>query len=212
MSAAASRVPALMNPRRVPLAPVDPATPCGGRMKGFALLHLVEHAERTWGAEAMVAWRERLPPALRASTQPQALTSIGWLPLELYFSAVEHLVTSQLGGDARAAAALGHTLSARSIGAFFRATMRFATPPTVLGVAGRFWRSYFDVGSLVLTRTEAGRAVAELREWPLLSEVTLYELAGSFVAWLEASRATAPHLTSLEVQPGGTVAFTVEWG
>lgn len=205
------RVPVLSNPQRLVLLPVDPSRPCGARMKGFGLLHLLEHAEATYGATAMQGWAEALPTPLQGYAKAKGLTSIGWLPMELYFSAIEHLVRTQHQGDTRSAIGLGHAMATRDIGAFFRTAMAFATPPTVFSLAGRFWRTYFDVGSLVVTRKSPPTADAELRQWPLLAEVAFYELAGSFVAWMEASKANDVRLSRFELTGPATLSMTIEW-
>lgn len=205
------RVPVLSNPGRVPLLPVDPSRPCGGRMKGFGLLHLLEYAQGKHGADVMKPWVEQLPAPLQRYTQTAGLTSIGWLPMELYFSAIEHLVKTQHHGDVRAALDIGHAMASRDIGAFFRTAMSFATPPTVFSLAGRFWRSYFDFGELVVTKKQPPTADAELRDWPLRAEVAYHELAGSFIAWMEASKAKDVKLTRFELTSPALLSLTIQW-
>lgn len=211
MSGLTGRVPVLSNPQRVVLLPVDPSRPCGARMKGFGLLHLLEHAEATYGADAMRGWAEALPVPLQSFANVKGLTSIGWLPMELYFSAIDHLVKTQHHGDTRAAADIGHVMATRGIGAFFRAAMSFATPPTVVSLASRFWRTFFDVGDLVIVNKTATSVEGELRDWPLVSEVVFCELAGSFVAWLEASKAKDVRVSRLLVSGPSTLSLTLSW-
>lgn len=211
MSGLTGRVPVLSNPQRVVLLPVDPSRPCGARMKGFGLLHLLQHAEATYGATAMKAWAEALPTPLQSFANVKGLTSIGWLPMELYFSAIDYLVKTQHGNDSRAAIDLGHTMATRGIGAFFLAAMSFATPPTVVSLASRFWRTFFDAGELVIVKKSAASVDAELRSWPLVSEVVFFELAGSFVAWLEASKAKDVRVSRFLVSGPSTLSLTLEW-
>jgi len=200
MSGLTGRVPVLSNPQRVVLLPVDPSRPCGARMKGLGLLHLLEHAEATYGATAMQGWADALPTPLQGFAKVRGLTSVGWLPMEFYFSA-----------DSRAAVELGHAMATRGIGAFFRAAMSFATPPTVVSLASRFWRTFFDAGDLVIGKKSAASVDAELRDWPLVSEVVLYELAGSFVAWLEASKAKDVRVSRFLVGGPSMLSLTLEW-
>ncbi len=206
-----ARVPLLSNPGRVRLQPVDPGRPCGGRMKGFGLLHLIEFAHQTYGTESLAGWAEALPAPLKPYSRTAGLTSVAWLPLELYFSAIEHLITTQHGGDARKAIDFGHAIATRDIGAFFRAAMKFAAAPTVFSLSGRFWRSYLDFSTLVMTGTTPPTADAELRDWPLTAEVAYYGVAGSFIAWLEASKASNVRLTRLELVSPALVALRIEW-
>ena len=113
--------------------------------------------------------------------------------------------------DLRKAIEFGHAMATRDIGAFFRAAMKFATAPTVFSLSGRFWRTYFDFGSLVMTTKNPPTADAELRDWPLMAEVAYYELAGSFVAWLEASKASNVRLSRLELTSASVLSLRLEW-
>ncbi len=205
------RVPLFANSARVDLRPVEPSRPCGGRMKGFALLHLVEWSKERYGAAALGAWHQTLEPKLQDITKPSALTSVGWVPVELYFAAVQHLITTQHGGDLRQAIDVGYTMASRDIGAFFRSVMRFTTPPTVLSLSGRFWRSYFDFGSMVVAKTSSGTADVEVRDWPLLAEVAFHELAGSFIAWMEASKGKDVRITRFDLTSPMVLSFAVQW-
>ncbi|MBE2249092.1 MAG: hypothetical protein IAE78_06035 [Myxococcus sp.] len=205
-------VPVLTNPGRVPLLKVDPARPCGGRMKGYGLLHLLEYAETTYGPGALTAWSDALPLPLRgfATTKAQ-LTSIGWLPVELYFSALEHLVTTQHQGDPRSAIVMGHAMATRAISSFFRAAMGFVTPPTLFSLAGRFWRSSFDFGTLEVTKNTPPTAEVEVRDWPLMAQSAYYELGGTFIAWMEASKAKEVRFTRFELTRAPALVVAVEW-
>lgn len=205
------RVAPFTNASRAHLASVDPSRPCGGRMKGFALLHLVEYANASFGPDTMTGWQASLEPRHRELTNPAALTSVGWLPVELYFSAVQHLVATHHQGQQRRALELGHTMAARAIGAFFRTVMSFTTPPTVLSLSGRFWRSYFDFGGLTVTKKTASTAEVELRDWPLLSEIAFYELVGSFVAWMEASKGKDVCITRLALTSPECLTLAIQW-
>lgn len=202
-----ARVPLLANPKGLELPRVDPTKPCGARMKGFPLRHLYE----LFGTDTLAAWRQTLPPALQGHVDPKAVTSVGWLPIELYFSAVQHLCDTQHGGDPRGAIEIGAATARKDIGAFFMAAMKLASPATIFSLSGRFWRSYYDRAALKLTQTGGTTADALIEGWPLPSAVAYYELAGSFVVWLEASRAKHPKLTRFELLADASLAVTISW-
>lgn len=190
---------------------VDPASPTGARMKGFTVVHLLAWLEETRGAAAVTAWVDSLPEALRPLVDRRSLTSVGWLPIELYFHGVRHVVDTFHGGDARAALGIGHAMASRDIGAFFRAAMRFASPTTVLSLSGRFWRSYFDISALSVTGSTAKSCTAEIRHWPFNDPVAWHELGGSLVAWMEATRAQNVRLTRFEVAEPGLLRLDASW-
>lgn len=204
-------VPRFANSARADLRPVDPSKPCGGRMKGFALLHLFEWAKEQHGPEVMDAWRLSLEPKLQDITKPSALTSVGWVPVELYFSGVQHLVNTKYGGDLRRALDIGHALTSRDIGAFFRTALQFASPATVLSLSGRFWRSYFDFGSMVVLNKTSSTADVEIRDWPLPAEVAFHELAGSSVAWMESSKGKNVRITRFDLASPMVLSLAIQW-
>jgi hypothetical protein len=205
------RVVPLANPQGLPLPKVDPASPCGARMKGFAVLHLLEHIEQRHGAAAVDAWRATLPSALARTTDKRAVTSVGWLPVEVYFSAVRWLVDTHHGGDVREGLRVGHAMASRDINAFFRTVMGFTSPTTVLSLSGRFWKSYFDHSSLHVLASTNTSVYAEVRGWPLGDACSLHEVAGSLVAWMEASRAKDVRITRCELTAPGTLRIDAAW-
>jgi hypothetical protein len=211
MGSFAARVSPITSSGNVTLGPVTCQPLCGKQMKGFGLLHLIETAKARSGADAMAGWAERLPPSVQPFVKPGALTSVGWVPVELYYSAVEHVIATHHPADRTQAIDLGHAVASRDIGAFFRAAMRFTNPPMILSLTARFWRGYYDFGSLETVHKTATSADVELRDWPVHSELAFLELAGSFVAWLEASKANDVRITRFDVASPTLVSMRVEW-
>lgn len=205
------RVPLLQNPLRLPQRPVSVDTLCGMKMKGFALLHLLEQAELTWGRQAVEGWRASLPGELAQSTDRRSVTSVWWLPVELYYSAVRYFVDTQHQGDVRRALSIGHDMASRDISSFYRVVMSFSSPALVLTLSGRFWRSYFDQSSLLVLSSSDTCAEAEIRDWPIEDPTSLHELAGSLVAWMEASRGRDVRLSRFELTAPGTFRVDAEW-
>ncbi|MEW6431384.1 MAG: hypothetical protein AB1730_07720 [Myxococcota bacterium] len=205
------RVVPLAVPQGLPWRSADPAAPSGVRIKGFTVVHLLDWLEETRGTEAVAGWVATLPDAVRPTVDRRALTSVGWLPIELYFHGVRHVVDTFHGGDVRGALHVGHAMASRDIGAFFRAAMRFASPTTVLSLSGRFWKSYFDQSELVVTGSTPKSCTAEIHGWPFNDPVSWHELGGSLVAWMEASRAQEVRLTHFEVAGPGLLRLEATW-
>ncbi len=207
-----TRVVPLTVPAGLVLAPIDLGRPLSGaRMKGFPLLHLFEVMGRSPDPSALERWRESLPEAHRAATDRRAITSITWLPIEYYFHAVAFAARALYGDGARHALRVGQDLARADIGAFFRFVLAMASPATVLNLSGRFWRSYFDVSSLTVTSQAARECTVEVRDWPLRDEVSLHELGGSLVAWMEASRAGDVRLERFELLEPGRLLVGCRW-
>lgn len=202
------RIAPLANPRGFDFVPVDPSRPCGARMKGFGLVHLLDVMDERDPLLAP-AWRETLPLALRASTERRAVTSVAWIPIELYFHGVTWLAARD--GGTRKALLLGHQIASADIGAFFRFILSAASPAMVLGLSGRFWKSYFDRSALKVLSSTPTSCVAEISGWPLHDEISLHELAGSLVAWMEASRARDARLARFELVERDRLQLDASW-
>ncbi len=201
----------LSNPAGVRLRPFDASTLSGANMKGFALLHNLEAMKGARGEAYVREWQESLPASLAGYRDLRAVTSVGWLPVEAYFSSVAYRVEHEYAGDVRSAIRIGYENAQHDLGAFFRTAMSLASPATVMQLSGRFWRSYFDRGSLNILDSGPRHVSVEVREWPLADEVSIHELVGSLVAWMEAARAKDVRMTRFEVLRTGTYALEVTW-
>jgi hypothetical protein len=206
-----ARIAPLANPTNLTLTPVDCSRPSGARMKGFALLHLLDLMTQKHGGDAAPTWRGSLPDSVQREVEPRALTSVGWLPVEYYFGAVTWVTNQFYGGDVRAASELGHAVTQRDIGAFFRKAMSFASPTTVLSLSGRFWRGYFDQSKFTVRSSTKHAVVAEVSDWPLRDAASAYELAGSFACWMDATSARDVRIARLELTAPGTLQFEANW-
>jgi hypothetical protein len=120
---------------------------------------------------------------------------------------VQFLVDRFHGGDPKAAIELGRWAATENIGSFFKVVLSFTSPAMVINLSGRFWKSYYDVGELKVVVNEKGRVVAELAQWPFDDELVVNELGGSFLAYLEKSRARNVKL----VEAGPVAPQTLRW-
>ena len=206
------RVVQLITPAGTVFAPLDLTRPlCGAKMKGFALLHLFDSMVAARGEAMVNAWRATLPEAQRGLTERRTITSVSWIPVEYYFHAVAFVARELYGPDVRHALRVGHEMASADISAFFRFVLSMASPSTVLGLSGRFWKSYFDVSSLTVLSSTPTSVVAEVKDWPLRDEVSLHEMAGSLIAWMEASRARDVKMTRFELVAPGHFVLHAHW-
>jgi len=203
------RVAPLNDLTGLPFVPVEVSRPCGGTMKGFALLHLMDSMDAI-GPDTVDVWRATLPPSAKAATDRKVITSVAWIPMEYYFDAVTWLTRRQHQGP-RGALALGHEMASRDIGAFFRFVLGFTTPATIVSLSGRFWKSYFSQSTLRVTDATERGCLAHVEGWPLADEVSAYELAGSLIAWMEASRAKDVRIARFERKNKTDYTFFAEW-
>lgn len=183
----------------------------GSHLKGFTAQHMLNVMRELMGEAAPRAFAQALPDELRRFVVDGEVLAIAWVPVELYFAGVRRLA-QHLGGDLQQASLeVGRRIARQDIGAFFKAVLGFTSPAMVIGMSGRFWRTYFDFGALALREKGAAGGCAVVEGWPLTAdEVSLYELGGSFVEWLSASRAKNPRLESVTVK-GTDVEYRMRW-
>ena len=201
----------LTNPTGVPFTPIDLNRLSGAKMKGFPLLHLLDALDEGPRPGLAAQWRATVPEQLRSSTERAAITSVSWLPIELYFHGVGFAAKALHGDGVRQAMKVGHYTAILDIGRFFRMVLSLASPATILSLSGRFWKGYFDVSKLTVTEAKANSCKAEVTEWPLRDEVSMHEMAGSLVAWMEASRAKDVQMTRFELLGPGHFALDCSW-
>lgn len=204
------RVAAVTNPRGLTVRGVDYERLLGEKMKGFSLLKLLDVME-VYEPGLSTAWRETLPPAMHALADPRSITSVSWVPIELYYDGVAFIVARKLGGKAHAGVDVGHMTAAGEINSFFRFVLGFTTPVMVLKMSGRFWRQYYDTSKMEVIRGDNTGCKVVITQWGLTNDATLYELGGSLVAWMEASRARNVRLTRLEITATGQVEIEANW-
>ena len=189
----------------------DLSKPCGGKAKGFTVTGILEQVARRHGPQVVAEFARSLPDAYRAPIENKLLLPAAWVPMELYFAVVQFLVQRFHGGDPKAALELGRQAAAENIGSFFKAVLSFTSPAMVINMSGRFWKSYYDVGELKAVVNEKGRVVGELSQWPFDDELTVNELGGSFLAYLEKSRAQDVRLHEAGPVAKGTLRFDVRY-
>jgi hypothetical protein len=173
----------------------------GAHMKGFAVLNLIAYIKDRYGSPALEQFYGELPASQIDPLRKGTIVSVAWVPLELYYAGVHFLVKRFHGGMPMAARQIGHDLASKDIGTIYRAVLRFASPTTVISLSARFWRDYFDKGTLKVHKLEKGRVRGEVSEFPFTDDITANEIGGSLLAWLEHSRARNVRL--LEMGPGG---------
>lgn len=204
-----SRIALLEVERGAPLVPLG-NTLSGAKVKGFTLVHLVAFMEKNnpqWYSQ----WRSGLPKAWQQETEKMAFTSVSWLPIEYYSSGIDWLARNTGSKTPLEAAQLGFTMAKLDIGLIFRVALSVASPAYVMLLSGRFWKSYFDTSQLVVVSSTKSSVVAEVQQWPLALESSFYELAGSLVAWMEASRANDVHITKLRWTAKATLHIEATW-
>jgi hypothetical protein len=191
----------------VRLGPLPLDALSGMNMKGFALHHAISSLEKTKGSEALMAWRNRLPLALKNLTDPRAVTAVAWVPAELYFDCVAHLA----GDEPRQALWVGYQAARDDINQFFRVAMALASPATITRLSSRFWKHYFDQSHMFVEQRGPQHLAGRIEGWPLSDVVSRYEIAGSMLAWMDASRVKNVQLTRVHAPTRDLLELEATW-
>lgn len=199
-------VPTLSVAPEVRLSAVDPARPCGERLKGFSFQAMLDVCEARYGAGAFTDW------AARHHLDALALSTSPWVPVEYCFSLAETVVNERHGGDPQAAAGLGADCAAREINAVFRFVLGFTSPTTLLQLGSRFWRQYYDRSELVVVEAVGDSVQLELRGWALMNAVAASVHCGAMLQWLTCCRAPGARFTALEFAAPGLLKLSAAWG
>jgi hypothetical protein len=204
-------VAAFTNPRGFALAPIELSRLSGSKMKGFALVQLIATIEAEHGREVVDAWRSSLTPAHQALVEARAVTSVAWVPVEFYYHLAGFVIDAKHGGDVRQAIDLGAAVASREINAFFRMVLNFTTPSMVMSLSGRFWRSYYDGGELAIVEARDRFVHGEVRGWAMADLVSMHEMAGSLVRWMQSSSAKDVKLERFELVAPGCFRVDATW-
>ena len=195
----------------VPRVSSDPLAPCGVRTTGLAVNSVLDYALKTYGPTVVAELGASLPAVMGEPIARRQVPTSAWVPVEMYFGCVQYLVKRFHGGDVLAARAIGKATAEQDIGAFFKTVLAFSSPKMIISLSGRFWTNYYDRGAHHIITHEDHRVVGDLTDWPLTDELVANEIAGSFLAYLEHSRAANVRVETLEAPAPRTLRFSFVW-
>jgi hypothetical protein len=158
--------------------------------KGVNLVHLREFVRSRFGEEAWEQVVADLKPAARAIFSKRILLS-SWSPYAVYVEAMKIVVERFLDGDIRKASEIGAYDLEASLNTIYRALYKMGSPSFILRTSAFLWRSYFNVGRMVVAESGRGFAVARIEEFTPPDEVCCWDILGSVVRGLELSGATS---------------------
>lgn len=176
--------------------------------KGFTVQNLLAYVHERFGEETARQAVASLAPELRPHADPSTTLAAGWVPVEVYFGIIQHVVALHFEGNPVGAQTIGYEVTLRDIHSIFKMVLRFTTPGMVLGMARRMWRSYCDQGELVHSE-EQGLGVLTLHQFAYQTPVAINELAGGFRAYLECSNAKNPRVEIIAPAPDGALRWRI---
>jgi hypothetical protein len=157
--------------------------------KGVNLLHLREFVRSRFGEEAWEQIVADLKPASRDLFSRRILAST-WCPYAAYVEAAKIVVERHLGGDIQRAREIGAFDLEASLNTVYRTLYKLGTPTFIIRMSALLWRSYFNVGRMVIETSGRGYAVARIEEFIPPDEICCWDIFGSIVRGLELSGAS----------------------
>jgi hypothetical protein len=180
--------------------------------KGITFEHLAEFVRSRFGAQAWLAALMELEPAAREVFTGSILAS-GWYDYAAYAQALDVVVRRHLGGNEEAAREVGaHDLEA-SLNTLYRMLYRAGSPAFIIRMASVLWRSYFNVGRMVVEVSERGRSRVRIEGFHPPSKAVCWDIFGSICRGLELSGAKdleARH-TECPLQGGAVMRYEGTW-
>jgi len=158
--------------------------------KGVSLLHFHDFVQSRFGDEAWGEVLYKLKPDAREIFTRRILAS-GWYPYPTYVEAVKIVVECFLDGDIRRAREIGAYNLESSLNTIYRAMYKVGSPAFLMRMSAILWRSYFNVGRMVVEKSGRGFAIARIEDFVPPAEVCCWHITGSMVRGLEFSGASS---------------------
>lgn len=158
--------------------------------KGVSLLHFHDFVRSRFGDDAWGEVLYRLKPGAREIFTRPVLAS-GWYPYTTYVEAVKIVVECFLGGDIQRAREIGAYNLESSLNTIYRALYKVGSPAFLMRMSATLWRSYFNVGRMVVEKAGRGFAIARIENFVPPAEVCCWHIIGSMVRSLEFSGASS---------------------
>jgi hypothetical protein len=177
--------------------------------KGLNLLHLRDFTRSRFGDEAWHHVLARLKPEARDILFGRLLPS-GWYPYGAYVEALKIVVERHLGGNIQRAAEIGAYDLEASLNTVYRALYRIGTPSFIIRMSAHLWRSYFNVGRMVIEKAGRGFATARIEDFLPHEEVCCWDIQGAMIRGLELSGASSVEGTHTECPLKGDAVMRYE--
>jgi hypothetical protein len=177
-------------------------------VSGVSLMHFRDAVAKLFGREVIVRGAARLAPEERA--QLEALSAIGWVPVETLAHAVDAWAEAA-GVSAEELTVRGVREATRqSFATVWRVLLRLTTDDALVARAPLLYARVRNAGTLGVTALGARDAQLALTGWRDSTERQLLSLAVSFETILELTGRPHARCTFKRTSDGGT--FRLRWG
>ncbi|MDP3939123.1 MAG: hypothetical protein Q8R92_13445 [Deltaproteobacteria bacterium] len=156
--------------------------------KGVTFQHLVDFVRDRFGANAWLEILGDLKPATREVFTGSLLASC-WYPYDAYAEVLDLIVRRHLGGRPEAARDIGANDLEQSLNTVYRFLYRAGSPAFIIRMSSLLWRSYFNVGRMVVVDSGAEHARVRIEEFMPPSKAVCWDIFGSMCRGLELSGA-----------------------
>ena len=180
--------------------------------KGLSFLHLSDFVRARFGDEAWLRIYGDLKPQSREIFSRQILAS-AWYSYEAYAEALDLIVQRFFGGKIESARAVGAYDLEASLNTVYRMLYRAGSPAFIIRMSSLLWRSYFNVGTMVVEESGRGFASVRIEEFTPPSQAVCWDIFGSMCRGLELSGAQsvkAAH-TACPARGGDVMRYEATW-
>ena len=180
--------------------------------KGVTFAHLADFVRARFGPQAWLAILSDVKPDARKVFSGSLLAS-GWYDYSAYAEALDLIVRRHLGGKAEAAQEVGANDLEQSLNTVYRMLYRAGSPAFIIRMSSLLWRSYFNVGRMVVEESGKGFARVRIEDFTPPSKAVCWDIFGSICRGLELSgaRSVQARHTECPLEGGAVMRYEGTW-
>lgn len=162
--------------------------------------------------EAWLAVYGDLKPESREVFSRPLLAS-AWYPFFAYAELLDIVVKRFFGGNIERAREVGAHDLEQGLNTVYRMLYKAGSPAFLIRMSSLLWRSYFNVGRMVVEESGRGFARVRIEEFTLPLEAVCWDIFGSICRGLELSGASNVKATHTEcpLKGGAVMRYEATW-
>ncbi len=180
--------------------------------KGISFLHLADFVRSRFGEEAWLAIYGDLKPQSREVFSRPLLAS-AWYPYFAYAEFLDIVVQKFFGGSIKRAREVGAHDLEKSLNTVHRMLYKAGSPAFLIRMSSLLWRSYFNVGRMVVEESGRGFARVRIEEFTPPLEAVCWDIFGGMCRSLELSGASDIAASHVEcpLKGGAVMRYEATW-
>ena len=180
--------------------------------KGISFRHLSDFVRSRFGEEGWLTVYGDLKPQSREVFSRPLLAS-AWYPYFAYAELLDIIVQRFFGGNIERAREVGAHDLEKSLNTVYRMLYKAGSPAFLIRMSSLLWRSYFNVGRMVVEDSGRGFARVRIEGFTPPLEAICWDIFGGMCRGLELSGASDIKATHSEcpLKGGAVMRYEATW-